>query len=653
MKAFGITLVLSVVLLGCEDFLDREPLDELSEATYFKIPADFATAANYFNTFLEYGYTETSYGDVSSDLSCNIGYGTDIVYGNGYTTIADNDDQWEDNYEQLRYMNQLISKAEEYQGEGDISESVAIAKFFRGFTYWKLLRRFGGVPIITEPLGIESEELYGPRNSRYEVVGQILSDLNAAIPDLPSISNFGSGDMGRVSSEAAHALKARVLLFEATYEKYADLSFLDGDGSSAGAGAAKPGGYLSINDMFTQAVAACEIVMANGSIQLWNKDSDIPDGPDIPGSHPHLFYLFCLEDGGGNPAGFTKADNMEFIWQTAFDFNYRKCGTYLSQFRATCPTRKLVDMYLCTDGLPVQHSAVFEGHGPDMRTEFASRDQRMDAFVSLPMKQYWGWGSPNSSTGGGAVYGGSFEENGVEGYDYRYFPNLRFESNGRNLGYEGNKFAGEHIARNSGDEASNWPLIRLAEVYLIFAEASCELGGGVPNGPSAGSISQGDLDRSINLIRARSKVAPLSDALIAPFGDLSMLSEIRRERAIELFGEEFRFDDLKRWGIAEDELRHNVCAVYIEDGGVPTEYTTAMYDKEDPPVPLYDPNGWSFGLTSAAEAVSTYAGIAQTKAGALIINSRANRQFATFNYLDPVPRSQIDINPALLQNPGW
>ena len=101
----------------------------------------------------------------------------------------------------------------------------------------------------------------------------------------------------------------------------------------------------------------------------------------------------------------------------------------------------------------------------------------------------------------------------------------------------------------------------MAEVHCIYAEATCEL--------NNGNISDEDLNFSINKNRARAGVAPLTNALIANVWDagywdhatgktickkMNMLDEIRRERACELFGEGFRMDDLKRWGIAHINL---------------------------------------------------------------------------------------------------
>ena len=210
---------------------------------------------------------------------------------------------------------------------------------------------------------------------------------------------------------------------------------------------------------------------------------------------------------------------------------------------------------------------------------------------------------------------------------------------GRNMGYSGDKFTTEYKARETSQESYNFPQIRLAEVMLIYAEATCELGNG--------TISDADLNISINKIRARAGVAALTNALIAPYSDLKMLGEIRRERAIELDGENFRFDDLKRWNIAMAELNTNVCVTYIKG----TEYETAMNPKTN--TAIYVASAWKTGLTTAEESVSSYAGIAKTKPGALIIDPVGNRNFKLMNYVDPIPSDEIDLNPALLQNPGW
>lgn len=635
-KVFSLTLIFAGLFLSsCEDLLDKEPLDQLSEAIYYKTPSDFESAANYFYT--RFGY-ET--GDETSDLSGNIGYGTDVVYGNGYTTAPVQDSDWDNNYTQMRAPNELLEKAAEYEGDqSEIAEWVGTAYFFRAWHHWKLLQKFGGVPIVTKSLDVSDEELYAARNSRYEVFAQIISDLDAALATggIRSQNDISAGELGRLSIEAIKSFKARLYLYEATWEKYAPNSYLD-----AATGDAKPSGYPSVNEMFSAAKTAAQDVMNSGAFELWDKRDELRAVETLDTDEfgdRHLFYLFNLEN-GSNPAGLTKADNKEYILQTIYDFDLRQINQNMSHAKPWTPSRKLMDMYLCTDGLPIQHSEYFDGY-TNMVDEYQNRDLRLKGFMKEPMTEYWGWGT-GTSTGAGAQYGVPFSESGIA-YDYRYVPTLRTETSGRNLGYQSLKFVTESLLRETNQESYNYPLIRYAEILLIYAEATCELGGG--------AIDDGDLNVSINLIRERSGIAPLTNALIAPFGDLNMLGEIRRERAIELYGENQRFDDLKRWGIAVAELKPTVATSYIEYDGEVTEVGSAINPKDDQPI--YDESGFSFGLTTSEMSVSTYSGIAPTKAGALILVPTSDRLFKEMNYLDPLPTLQIVHNPALVQNPGW
>ena len=637
-KVIGIALLFgSLCMSGCDNFLDQDPQDFVSESVYFQTADQFENAANYFYTRLHFDAGADGTNQVASakydagcDLSNNIGYGNERQYGQGYSIAPNEDDVWEDNYNHLREINQLLEKAVDYPGEqSEIAVSVGTAYFFRAWHHYKLLTRFGGVPIVTKSLDVDSEEIYGARNSRYEVISQIIDDLDEAIDRLPSQTSMGDVDQGKLSLEAAKSFKARVLLYEATWEKYVGTS-TDGDGSSVGAGSAKPSDYPTVENMFSEARQIADEVINSGAFELWDKRAELGDR--------HLFWLFTLEDGGDNPAGFTKADNKEFIFQTVFDYQYRQTRLNISHAKPVTPSRKMMDMFVCTDGLPIQHSPLFKGY-MNMTDEYENRDFRLTGFFPAPLDYTWGYGK--SGDGGGAKFDENIED---QAYDFRYIPNLYSPSNGRNLGYLGKKFVTEYNLRETREESMNFPQIRYAEVLLIYAEATCELGDG--------EISDADLNKSINLLRERAGVAALTNSLIAPYSDLNMLGEIRRERAVELFGEGLRYDDLKRWGIAEVELNRNICVNYIQYDGSNTEFVGYENPKE-PGKTIYDPEVWSSGLTTGEEPAYSYSGIATTKAGALIIDPASNRTFSKANYLDPIPTTQINLNPELKQNPGW
>ncbi len=609
MKNINIKLLgLMVVLLGsissC-DFLDQDPLDEVTEAIYFENEGQFESAANFLYT--RFGFED---GDAGTDLSNNVTDGSGN-YAWGQTVTNPTDDIWTDNYAQLRAVNQLIEKAAEYEGDASkIAAYVATAHWFRAWHYNKLLRRFGGVPLVLIAPSVDSDEVYAPRNSRYEVVGQMLSDLDAAIAGLPPAVEVQGDDKGKLSVEAAKAFKARILLYEATWERYV------GDVTDGNVGSAKPSGYPGIDAMLTEAIELAEDVMASGTFELWDHSESTDLGQD------NVRYLFCVEDGRGNPMGYTKADIKEYILETVYDFAIRSKPGNDTHAKPYGASRKLMDMYPCTDGLPIQHSPLFMGYD-SMHFEFQNRDHRVNLTSKIPLNRYWNRGSS------GAQYGSPIPNDPV----YLYVPALNSPAV-RNNSYEGRKFVTENPGLEEGN--MNYPLIRLAEVYLIFAEAKVELNG---------SISNADLDRSINLIRARSGVAALTNELIAPYGDLTMLGEIRRERAIELFGEDFRLDDLKRWNIAPEEINGGVYLDYITG----TEMETALDPRDDSPI-------WEesvYALTTGEISTSSYPGFPKVPAGVAILEGSGTRNFTIRNYVDPIPGNQITLNPNLLQNPGW
>ena len=523
--------------------------------------------------------------DVGSDLSApasTLGVAS-IDYARGAITVPSGDGRWSTPYSWIRTVNILIQKGSEYKGNSaDIAPYVSEAYFFRANAYFELLRNYGGVPIVTTVLDTKSEELTAPRNSRYEVVDLILSDLDKAIANLPAEQTIAASDKGRVSKWAAKAFKAKVMLFEATWRKSVGTT-TDFSGSK-GATSDQTQAFL------TEAAALCKDVMDNGGYELWDYNSKL--------SNHSNYYLFNLEDAGSNPAALTKTTNKEFILYSVYDFTYRQGGINISHTAGQIqPSRKMVDLYLCTDGLPPAKSPLFQGYHK-AGDEFKNRDYRLKAhhaYTGLP------------SAGGVTL-------NGQSGYG-----NWKFAS--YNYG----------TYRNANQESANYPIIRLADVYLMYAEALIE---------KNGTITDAQLNESVNKVRARAGVAPLTNALATTNG-LNIKQEIRDERAREFWQEGFRFDDLKRWGIAETELTKSTCGYVVGDAS----YATDFKDASGNPNAKYLSGSYVWG----EETVSTAAGNLKC----LVIDKSTNRNFQRKHYLLPVPSGQITINPNLVQNPGY
>lgn len=578
---------LGIGMMACEkNFIDLTPPAQFTDAVYFDKPADFkAYAAGFYGQLPGWNFGTW---DNSSDLSANSnGNGTDIGYG----TIATGSTNW--NYSGIRSCNILLSKANEYKGTEGIDQYVGEAYFFRAFAYFNLLKTYGGVPIVTTVLDVTSPELYEPRKSRYEVMALVLSDLEQAIGKLPTEQTIPAVDKGRVSKWAAMALKAQAMLYEATWEKYVGQA-TDGDGVTTGAGSK---GYdaANANKYLTEVVTLCEEIMTNGGYELWNKNADSKMGK------LSSWYLFNLEDAASNPGGYTKTSNKEFILYSVYDYTLKQSGINITWTAGQLyPSRKLMDMILCTDGLPASKSPLFQGY-QTFTSEFQNRDLRMTSYLY----------------GNAAIPGSITLEFGSLGFS----------------GYGNNKYAvlGFGSRRTDRTESANWPIIRLAEVYLTYAEALVELNG---------SITDAQLDASINKLRDRGGVAKLTNALATANG-LDMKEEIRRERAVELYREGKRFDDLKRWGILEAALNPSRLGRIVGDAS----YTTPFKDASGSPTSAYKPATYVWG----EEAVNTPKGNLK----AVVISSSSNHSVAQKHYLYPVPTTQINLNDKLLQNPGY
>lgn len=584
-----------IVFASCEDkFLDLEPKDAITDAVYFTQPAHFKAAANnFYNKMISWRPTRPSglADSYNSSIYDFMDFGSDLTslpqeYGRGVLVPQSTDKYWTNNYHYIRANNILLEKAEAYQGDPEeIARYVAEAKFFRAWHHFFLLQRFGGVPVVTEVLDLDSPQLVGERNSRYEVIHQVLSDLNEAVPDLPMEQSISPGDKGHASHQAAKAFKARVLLYEATWEKYVGNS-TDGDGVTAGAGSEKPANYPSIEEMLTEAVALSKDVMESGAYELWNYNDQL--------NNLSTYFLYNLEDEGSNPLGLTKMTNKEYILYNKYDYELLQGNINLSHTVGTrlAPTRKFMDMFLSADGLPISQSPLFEGY-VNASDEFKDRDYRLTSYVEMPAD-----GAVRlTGTGGGS---GS-------GYD------------------RARKFAAFNygVYRAANAESADYPQIRLAEVYLIYAEALYELNG---------AISDTELDESINHTRERAGLPPLTNSFVSENG-LSMLEEIRRERTIELFAENHRFNDLKRWGIAEEVLNEPIVGAVVE--GTAYEGNTE----------LYTPNAYPYGEIAVATGVG--------ERNAILLDPASNRNFQKKHYLFPIPLEEMQLSESLLQNPGY
>ncbi|WP_126245869.1 RagB/SusD family nutrient uptake outer membrane protein [Chitinophaga rhizosphaerae] len=201
--------------------------------------------------------------------------------------------------------------------------------------------------------------------------------------------------------------------------------------------------------------------------------------------------------------------------------------SYVNTDAQVGPSKNLVESYLCKDGLPIGLSPLYKGD-KTIADVLTDRDPRLRQTVAPALR-------PNGSKG--------------------RFNNYATSSSG----YAHHKFLNEEIATlpngTSNLNDTDAPVIRYGEVLMNYAEACAELG----------TLSQADLDKSINILRARpvdnaNPLPPLQvvggqpavngvayDDPARDPGVPALIWEIRRERRVELSMEGFRLDDLRRW----------------------------------------------------------------------------------------------------------
>lgn len=549
-------LIILCLILGwsCNKELDLVSQDTITDGIFWKTPNDFKLGANnLYNGLDRFGFEDTE-----SDIAFN----DPNSVSNGNYQPTENNGQWTGSYNNIRAANNVIEKG---AGTTDplIKRYVAEAKFFRAWYYYKLMRVFGGVPLITKVLNTGDKELFTPRSTRTETVDFILKDLADAGPDLQLRSELAAGDVGRITRGTAAALAARVALFEGTWQKFH--------------------GEANANKYLDAAIAASTAVMSSTQYGLYT------------GSGAQSYRYLFIEPGDDSPESILDRRYARNILGQDVPYGYDQSGYN--------PTRKLADMYLDTNGIPITNPAsVFKGYAT-FSSEFDDRDPRMTMTMIIP----------------GTLTNRVFNPI-VKVANWPDKPQRNF-----NTGYILYKYMSEDpTANNSGrnGDASLFEfdrhLIRYAEILLIYAEAMYE---------KNAAISDADLDKSINIIRNRVNMPRLTNAFVTGNG-LNMREEIRRERTIELALEGFRYDDLRRWKTAETELAQDVKGIKIKgtDWQTRAPYSDPVYQNRT------DANGF--------------------------LISESNRKFDPLkHYWQPLPTKEVAFYLAsgysLPQNPQW
>lgn len=426
-------------------------------------------------------------------------------------------------YEQVRNVNTFLGKIQTAtvltQEQRKVYE--AEARFCRAMDYFAMVKRYGGVPLITEAQeynGGDMESLRIPRSKESEVYDFIQKECEEIAAVLPETR--ADDEKYRATRYAAYALECRAMLYAASEAKYGTVQ-LDG---LVGISADKANGY------WQAAKAAAEKIMNSGKYALYNGQSDKAE---------NFQYLFL--DKSNNEQIFTKAFDSSNKGET-FDYYNAPQSFKVDYGCVTNPTEDLVAEYEYVDGSEGTLK-VNDAQGNPIKYDnpvdlFKDKDPRLLATVIYPFCP-WQGGTVEIRKGivksDGSIVTASSLNDKFEGSSTTIAGKDGSLTSGdvTKTGFYIKKFMNPTKQVDYGYGDTNWMVFRYGEVLLNYAEACIELG------------DESDALKAVNLVRERAGIAKRTSI---------NRDQVRHERKMELAFENHRWWDIRRWHIADQLL---------------------------------------------------------------------------------------------------
>ncbi len=586
--------LIAVLSFGCR--MDEAPITSADKAAIFSSEDGLKA---YSVSFYDMLPDATSQAIVEQSL---VDYGATttlapFILRNAYS--ENNSSGWgEKDWAKLRDVNYFIQNNTNPSVPEEVRNNyTGLARFFRAWFYYDMVRRFGDVPWVDHPLDpSETDILYGARDSREEVMENVYKDLMYAAEHITRSTDATQCSL--VTKWAAYAFASRVALFEGTFRKYHHLQL-----------------KTSAETWLQRAADAAAEVMKNSGKSLNDNYRALFTSDDPP--HTETILAIALD------ASLGKYSAANWRW------NSETYGTALNLIRP------FVCTYLQKDGTPFTDRP--DWRYEDFYEEFQNRDNRLSATLRYP----------------GYKREGKLALPAFGGY--------------ARLGYQPIKLS---VDETEGDDKSvstqAVQLIRYGEVLLNYAEAKAELG----------TLTDEDWAKTIGALRKRAGITGgltskpttvdkyLKNTYFPDINDPVIL-EIRRERAIELVFEGFRFDDLRRWkcgnlfkmswtgmyisGINKPlDVDHNGTddvIYYTDDAGLTAAEALSNNPDIDEVQVSKDPAADIIQVHSAGDGKGYYL--------AWFTQNDDKKVWGPKQYLYPIPIEAINKNKELTQNPGW
>jgi hypothetical protein len=478
------------------------------------------------------------------------------------------------------------------------------AKFMRAYYYQQLLRYFGGVPIVDKPYKLDDTDFLSVRNTYEECVNFIVKDCDEAAALLDGKTLVA----GRATKAAALALKSRVLLYAASdlhdmptakakssvlsaYAKPELVGYVSGDRKARwekARDAAKA--VLDLPGFGFQLGLSAPAAQAD-AVNNYRNASLSQNG----GQTELIFarYFINLKQEGGGRQGLFNGPNGYNNWA------------------GNTPIQLMIDDYEMMDGSKFDWSNPAHAAAP-----YTNRDPR---FYSSILYDGSNWKPRPAAVASkdpvNQIQTGTYEVTSGSTKVPAFGLDTRKSSvedwNGSYTGYYARKFIDPNPAivdQNTWQQIP-WPVLRYTEAIFNYAEALIELG------------NDAEARNWLNKIRFRAGMPALTES-----GD-ALKQRFRNEKRIEMFLEEQRYHDTRRWMIAPTTLGRKANGINI-NGTLKAGKNVTLYK--------YDPTNYDY----------TYK-VFEIDPG------KENRAWLDKQYYLPIQRDEMNRNSKLVQNPGY
>lgn len=565
---YSICILFAVLFSSCEGWLNQEDSRALSTSqAYSSIDGISSVVANLYSRLK---YEQNIGGTGSGSGLMDISRWDECSQNSAYWEQAGNVGREYRNYYDYNLVRDINIHIRELTNTAiGISEEqkryfLAEARYMRAFTYFTMVTRMGGVPLITEAFDYTENtiELARPRNKEAEVYDFIASEVDEVVNDLKIVN---SNVKTRATAGTALALKCRAMLYAGSLGYNEDRSKVKG--------LILPSGAVGIpkeraNEYFQKCIDAY-LDMKELGYSLYKANSDLAKNYNdlFQSSKGNSEIIFCLDNDGVNFKNFfttkTICSQMHSGLKTGCELgpNLNQVDAYE---RLSSRTIEEINPYngpaqteSMADGISTLSYKVYD----NPEDIFADRDPRLNGAVILPGSSFRGVSLDFQA--GLAIR----KDNGT--YEFKTIPNMEVINtdanyfNGERLtGVEGPHRTSTYICHtgflmrkftdiNAGSEAEGaskvpYIIFRYGEVLLNVAEAAFCLS---ENGVAAykGQDTRMQALSSINEVRERAGGTAFRLA-----NDELNFTRIINERRVELVYEDHRYNDLKRWRIADE-----------------------------------------------------------------------------------------------------